>query len=111
MKRRLEIVGRPALHATAVCALALGLAITMTWPLAAGLDRLGRTATMDGLYSIWNIAWVARTILTDPIHLFDANIFFPHHHALAFSEANLLGGLVAAPTWWLTHNPYAAHNT
>jgi hypothetical protein len=111
MERRFEIVAARALHAAAVCAVALGLAITMTWPLAAGFGRLGRTSTMDGLYSIWNIAWVARIILTDPIHLFDANIFFPHRHALAFSEANLLGGVVAAPAWWLTHNPYAAHNT
>ncbi len=111
MERRPDTIAAGARRAAAGCAIALALAVLMTWPLAAGFGRLGRTTTMDGLYSIWNIAWVARTIVADPVHLFDANIFFPHRHALAFSEANILGGLVAVPAWWLTANPYAALNS
>jgi hypothetical protein len=111
MGRRPDTIAAGALRAVVVCATALAAAVVMTWPLASGLGRLGRTTTMDGLYSIWNIAWVARTIVSDPAHLLDANIFFPHHAALAFSEANILGGVVAIPAWWLTRNPYAAHNT
>ena len=111
MGRRPDTIAAGTLRAAAVCAAALAAAVVMTWPLASGLGRLGRTTTMDGLYSIWNIAWVARTIVSDPVHLLDANIFFPHRDALAFSEANILGGVVAVPAWWLTRNPYAAHNT
>jgi hypothetical protein len=103
------IAGR-ALRAAAVGAAALLLSVVMTWPLASGLGRLGRTTTMDGLYSIWNISWVAHAIITDPLHLLEANIFYPHRHTLTFSEANILGGVVAVPVWWLTHNPYAALN-
>ena len=111
MERRPDTIAAGARRAAVGCAAALALAVLMTWPLAAGFGRLGRTTTMDGLYSIWNISWVARTIVADPVHLFDANIFFPHRHALAFSEANIFGGLVAVPAWWFTRNPYAALNS
>jgi hypothetical protein len=91
---------------------ALGLAVIMTWPLAAGMTALSRsTGGGDGLFSVWNVAWVARTIVLDPVHLFDANIFYPHRSTLVFSEANLGAGVLAAPAWWLTRNAYAAHNT
>jgi hypothetical protein len=111
MGRRPDTIAARALRAAAVCAVALALAIVMTWPLASGFGRLGRTTTMDGLYSIWNISWVAHAVVSNPAHLLDANIFYPHPRALTFSEANILGGVVASPVWWLTRNPYAAHNT
>ena len=91
--------------------LALAAAIVMTWPLAPGLDRLGRTANSgDARVSVWNVAWVAHALLADPADLFDANIFHPHRNTLAFSEANLVAGVIALPAWWLTRNPDTAHN-
>jgi hypothetical protein len=93
------------------CGAALAIAVVMTWPLARGLDRLGRTTTMDGLYSIWNVAWVAHALVSDPLDLFNANIFYPHRDALAYSESNLVAGIVAVPAWVATRNAYAAHNT
>jgi hypothetical protein len=88
------------------------LSILMTWPLATGLGHLGRTlgTDADGQYSIWNIAWVARTIVADPLRLFDANIFYPHKTTLAFSEANILPGLIGVPAYWLTKNPWLTLN-
>src|SRR4051812_15220161 len=88
------------------------LAILMTWPLATGLTRLGRTAPTDadGQFSIWNIAWVARTLVADPQHLFDANIFAPHKTTLAYSEANLLPGALGVPAYALTRNPWLTLN-
>jgi hypothetical protein len=83
----------------------------MTWPLARGLGRLGRTTTMDGLYSIWNVAWVAHALVTNPAGLFDANIFSPHRNALAYSESNIVAGIVAVPAWLITGNAYTAHNS
>jgi hypothetical protein len=95
----------------AACTLGVLLACLMTWPLVTAPGRLGRTTTMDGLYSIWNVAWVARTIGTRPFALFDANIFSPHRNTLAYSEANLVAGIVAIPAWLLTGNAYAAHSS
>src|SRR4051812_9811121 len=90
----------------------LALAILMTWPLATGLTRLGRTEpnNADGQFSIWNIAWVARTIVADPLHIFDANIFAPHKTTLAYSEANLLPGMIGMPAWVASRNPWLTLN-
>jgi hypothetical protein len=93
------------------CLAAVFLACMMTFPLIAAPGRLGRTTTMDGLYSIWNVAWVARTLVTRPLTLFDANIFYPHRNTLAYSEANVVAGVVGIPAWVLTHNAYAAHSS
>jgi hypothetical protein len=106
-----DTIAARARGAAIVCSAALGLAIVMTWPLARGLGRLGRTTTMDGLYSIWNVAWVAHALVTDPAALFDANIFYPHRRALAYSESNIIAGIVGVPAWLITGNAYAAHNT
>ena len=69
-----------------------------------------RVDNADGQFSIWNVAWVARTLVVDPLHVFDANIFYPHRWTLAYSETNLGAGILAIPVYWLTRNPYAAHN-
>src|SRR3954467_2439253 len=111
MEPRPDTIAARARGAAVACGLALALAVFMTWPLASGLGRLGRTTNMDGLYGIWNVGWVSRTIVTDPTSLFDANIFYPHRHTLAYSEANIVAGAVGIPAWLLTHNAYAAHNT
>jgi hypothetical protein len=94
-----------------VVAAAVLLTALLTWPLAFKLGRVGRVDHADGQFSIWNVAWVARTLVVDPLHIYDANIFYPHHGTLAYSEANLGTGLLAAPAYWLTRNPYAAHNS
>jgi len=88
------------------------LALLMTWPLATGLADLGRTlgTDADGQYSIWNVAWVARAIVADPADLFDANIFFPHKTTLAYSEANLVEGIIGILPWWLSRNPWLTLN-
>ena len=110
MESRDTIARRAAYSAAAVSA-AFAIAIVMTWPLASNMGGLGRsTGGGDGQYSVWNVAWVAHALTTDPTRLFDANIFYPHRNALAFSEANLGAGIVAIPAWLMTHNAYAAHN-
>jgi hypothetical protein len=95
-----------------VCGAALLASVVMTWPLAAGVGSLGRTQNSgDGRFAVWNVAWVAHALTTDPAGVYDANIFHPHRHALAFSEANLGAGVIAIPVWLATHNPQAAHNS
>lgn len=86
------------------------LAVALTHPLAFHLGGMARLENADGQFAVWNVAWVARTLVVDPIHVFDANIFYPHRWTLAYSEANLGAGLLALPVYWATRNPYAAHN-
>jgi hypothetical protein len=86
------------------------LTVALTSPLAFRLGGLARLENADGQFAIWNVAWVARTLVVDALHVFDANIFYPHRWTLAYSEANLGSGLLAVPVYWATRNPYAAHN-
>ncbi len=75
------------------------------------MGKVGRVDNGDGKLSIWNVAWVARALVADPRHVFDANIFYPHRGTLAYSENNLGAGVLAIPAYWLTRNPYAALNS
>ncbi len=95
-----------------VAAVGVALAMAMTWPLVSDVRHLGRTRDVDadGQFSIWNVSWVARTLVADPVHLFDANIYYPHKRTLAYSEANLVEGMLAVPVYWLTRNPWATLN-
>ena len=88
------------------------LTITLTCPLAFHLGTVlyKFDTNLDGHFSVWNVAWVARTLVVDPLHVFDANIFYPHRWTLAYSETNLGAGALAVPVYWATRNPYAAHN-
>jgi hypothetical protein len=101
---------RGPIEATLVVLGATALTIAATYPVAFELSHLGRINTDDGRWSIWVVAWVAHALTADPASLFHANIFYPHRNALAFSEANLGAGLLGAPVWALTRNPYATHN-
>jgi hypothetical protein len=55
----------------------------------------------DPLFSTWRLAWVARTIVRDPLHLFDANIFYPEPNTLALSDSIIVPSLFAAPLFWM----------
>lgn len=92
--------------------LSLLLAVALTWPMAARLGSAGRVDSGDGRHGVWNVSWVAHALTTSPSRLYDANIFHPHDNALAFSEANLVAGVLAVPAWVITGgNPYAAYNS
>jgi hypothetical protein len=86
------------------------LTAAFTYPTAFKIGHVGRVDNGDGKLSIWNVAWVARTLAADPLHVYDANIFYPHRGTLAYSENNLGAGALAMPVYWATRNPYAALN-
>jgi hypothetical protein len=77
------------------------LAIVHTWPLAASPATSSRYDNSDAMLNEWAIAWVGHQIASDPLHLFDGNIFYPERNALAYSEAMLVQGALGAPLLWL----------
>jgi hypothetical protein len=83
----------------------------LTWPLAPRAAGVGPINTGDGQWSIWSTCWAARTLVADPLHLYDANVFSPRRGTLAYSETNIVSGALAIPAWWATKNPYLAYNT
>jgi hypothetical protein len=65
----------------------------------------------DARLIIWILAWDVHALLTQPLHLFDANIFYPARGTLAGSE-HLLASAVTlfGPTYLATGNPVLAAN-
>ena len=45
-----------------------------------------------------------------PLHLFEANIFYPAHDALAFSEPLIVPALIGAPLAWAGASPVLVYN-
>jgi hypothetical protein len=91
-------------------ALAVGLVFVLTYPTLPGLSHMGRLDSGDGRYSLWNVGWIDHALTTDPAHLLDANIFYPHTGTLAYSELNLVAGVLGLPAYVVTHNAIAALN-
>lgn len=75
----------------------------ITCSMTAPLARHVRDAVHDPgdpLLNLWTIDWVAHQLKSDPLHLFDGNIFFPERWTLAYSETLLAPSAVAAPLLW-----------
>jgi hypothetical protein len=87
-----------------VCLLALVLAIVMTAPVAVHIDSRVADSIEDPLLQAWQVAWDGHAVLHAPLHLFDANAFWPAHDSLAFSDP-LLG---YAPAGAIGSGPVAA---
>ncbi len=88
----------------------LALTAVMVYPfglhLASGVLSIG---TDTDLY-IWAVGWDVHAFLHHPFSIFDANIFFPFKHTLAYSENVIGSAMLAAPIVWLTDNPMLAMN-
>ena len=97
MSRMLRSVAGGAGRPAAALVLFVALTICQTWPLATAPGRLTRHDNGDAILNEWAIAWVAHQLPRDPLHLFDANIFYPEPETLALSEHLLLQGVLAMP--------------
>jgi hypothetical protein len=97
-------------EAIGVTALAAALTVLLTYPIVFKIDRVARFDSGDGLWNLWNIGWVARTLVREPARVWDANIFYPHPNTLAYSENNFLAGVVAIIPYYATGNVVFAHN-
>ena len=66
------------------------LAVLTTWPLVLHMPSRIAPDLGDPIRTAWEVAWVGHAMLHSPLHLFDANTFYPHALSLAFSDS-LLG--------------------
>jgi hypothetical protein len=96
--------------AAAAFVLFAGLAILHTWPLITDPDHLSRNDNADTMLNEWTVAWIAHQVPRDPLHLFDANIFYPERLTLAYSEHMIVPALMVAPISWLGGSPVLAYN-
>jgi hypothetical protein len=95
---------RELLVVLAFCALTAAL----TWPYAAHL----RDAVVDpgDPYLVsWVLWWDYHATFTNPLHLFDANVFYPYRYTLAFSEHCYGLALPFFPLFALGLRPLTVH--
>jgi len=91
----------------------------LTWPLPStaasaiwkgGRGMFAQRYRADMLLMIWILRWDLHALATNPLGLFDANIFHPAPRTLATTE-HLLGQLpLYAPAFLLSGNPVLAFN-
>ena len=87
-----------------VTLLFVALTIVFAWPLSVHPASLTLPSSPDGNLFLWTIGWNVHAFVHQPFAIFDANMYFPQAHTLAYSE-NLIGSaLFAAPVVWLTGN-------
>src|SRR5439155_22520954 len=87
----------------AVCRVMLAPIFNFAHPATANFEG-------DARLIIWTLAWDNHTLVDGVRALFDANIFFPAKHALAYSE-HLFGiSLFTLPVYALSRNPVLAYN-
>jgi hypothetical protein len=91
-------------------ALCVVLAVLHTWPLVLHPGRYSRNDNADTQLNEWILAWIAHQLPRAPLHLFEANIFYPAHDALAFSEPLIVPGLMGAPLAWAGASPVLVYN-
>jgi hypothetical protein len=105
--RRAPTFRSPPLSAREVALAALGAvvaALVMHWPLPLHIGRDVPRDLGDPLPQAWQVAWDGHALLHQPLHWFQANVFWPLHNSLAFSDA-LLG---YAPVGAIGSGPHAA---
>jgi hypothetical protein len=88
----------------------VGLAVFHTWPLAGDIGGLSRLDNDDTGLNVFVISWVAHILPRDPLNLFEAPIFFPEHHTLAYSEHMLVPSMIGAPLIWSGVSPVTVYN-
>jgi hypothetical protein len=66
------------------------LALVTSWPLVLHLPSRIAPDLGDPVRTAWQIAWVGHAMLHSPLHIYNANAFYPHPLSLAFSDS-LLG--------------------
>ncbi len=93
--------------------LALGLfavlTVAMTWPQGLYLSSQA-PPHQDVYFNMWRLRWFAHALVTPSARLFDANIFYPEPQTLAYSDAMLVEGVIAAPLLWAGMTPVLVHN-
>lgn len=87
---------------------ALVATTVLTWPQV--LEPTKVVDHFDPYFSVWRLGHVARALTRWPIALFDTNAFHPAKGSLAYSDATLLEGVLAAPLFWAGLAPSLIYN-
>jgi hypothetical protein len=95
-------------HLPAVVILALA-SVVFTWPLARLMsDTL--VSWGDPVFQTWTIGWNWHALRSEPLSIFDANVFYPWRNTLAYSDHLFGQTLLVLPVIALTGNAILSDN-
>ena len=97
------------LRELALFAFYLIVAIVLTWPLASNLST-AVSDLGDPLLNAWILDWDCYALTHQPLHLFDAPIFYPAKYPLAYSEHLVGVALLVLPFWLAGLGAVTIHN-
>ncbi len=86
------------------------LALVLSYPLLFNLTTTVPNDIGDPLLNTWILAWDSHALLTDPLNLFNANIFHPLPNSLAFSEHLFSTAILALPLQLFLAEPILVYN-
>jgi len=84
-------------------------ALVQLYPLPLHPAR-GLNDTQDCLLNTWILAFGHHQLLSDPLHYFQANVFFPNPNSLSYSEHLFPLVVLSLPVHLLFHNPVLSYN-
>ncbi len=87
-----------------------GLTLVLVYPLTIHPASTAFVLGGDTALNLWTLGWDLHAFVHQPFALFDANIFYPLAHTLAYSENELGNAMVAAPFLWMSGNLVLAMN-
>lgn len=82
----------------------------MAYPLSWQPGRRALDLGADTRLFLWTIAWDLHALASQPLSVFDANIFYPEPRTLAYSEHLLGSALLGAPWMAAAGNPILTLN-
>lgn len=85
----------------------LMLAAPLPWHFG---STVARAVRQDVWLNVWALAWTSEHLMTAPLGLFQANIFYPHADTLAYTDHFIGEALLAAPVYWLSGSAVATYN-
>ncbi len=86
------------------------LSLALTYPLVLRPASANRLDSPDALLNSWIVSWCIYQLPRDPLHLFDANIFYPETETLALSENLLTGAILVSPVALFSSSPVLLFN-
>ena len=98
----------PALRELLIVGGFLALTVLMTWPWVLHL-RNSTNDRVDSYAHAYFLWWDYHQTVHDPLHLFQATIFYPYHDTLAFGESDYGISLIFFPLFALGVPPLMVH--
>ncbi|MDG2049007.1 MAG: hypothetical protein P8M78_02480 [Myxococcota bacterium] len=91
----------------------VGVVIFLCWPLVTQIDTHFGGVTefnSDRQLSAWAMAWSSQALVTDPLGIANANIYYPSLSSLFYGQIGFGALIYFSPVFWLTGNPVLALN-